>query len=161
MSSLAFYKQWKLALISSDTRKVDKLGSIIESTVSHFLDAPSFNNHLEATIDARECLILVAPHHSLRDLPPDIEEKLHELYIYGENTQNELQSFDDVCLHLTNLIVAQCTKQSIYYHCLKENGAARLFALESIARSKNLIQQLQDLCDDIDENISPGKEDNS
>jgi hypothetical protein len=56
------------------------------------------------------------------------------------------------------LIIAQCTEQSIYFHCSKENGTARYFIKECISQSKNLIKALEDLCDEIDERISFGQE---
>jgi hypothetical protein len=158
MSSLIFYKQWKLALIDSDELKVDKLRSIIESTVYNFLGTLQFIDHLKTMSYPRECLILLVPAHLINDLPLDIEEKVHKLYIYGAKYENEYPSFDDVCLELSNLIVAQCTEKSINFHRSNENGSARVFAQESIFRSKNLIKQLEDLCDDIDEKILFGQE---
>jgi len=161
MSSSIFYKHWKLALINSDKSKIDKLRSIIESTVYNFLGAFSFIDHLTTVANSRDCLILLVPAHLINELPVDIEQKLHKLYIYGEKNENEYPSFDDVCLHFSNLIIAQCTEQSINFHSSSENGLARVFAQESIIRSKNLIKQLQDLCDDIDEKIIFGQEENS
>jgi hypothetical protein len=161
MSLSKFYKQWKVALINSDRIKIDKLRSIVESTIYDFPGASSFIDHLKTMTDARECLILIAPTHLISDLPVDIEEKLLKLYIYDEKDEKELPSFDDVCLHLSNLIFAQCTEQSIYFRRSNENGPARVFAQESIIRSKNLIQQLQGLCDDIDEKIFFGQQANN
>jgi hypothetical protein len=155
------FKEWEMALIDPDERKVIKLHSITGSPVSHFPDVSSFIDHLKTMPNARQCLILLAPAHRMKDLPSDIERKIHKLYIYGEKYEEEIQSFDDICLHLSNLIITQCTERSISFHRSNENGPARVYAQESITRSKIFIQQLQDLCDDIDEKVLPGQEENN
>jgi hypothetical protein len=158
MSSRIFYKQWKLVLIDTDENKIDKLNAIIESKVHHFPDTSSFIDHLNTMRNAHECLILLVAINLIQDLPADIEHQVHKLYIYGGKNDDQIQPFDNICLHLSNLIIAQCTEQSIRFHQLNENGPARAFAEESIFRSKIFIRQLQELCDDIDEQISFGQE---
>jgi hypothetical protein len=108
--------------------------------------------------DARERLILMTSSHLIKDLPSGIEDKLHKLYIYSDKNETGFQSFDDICLYLSNLIIAQCTERSIDFHRSNENGPARAFAQESINRSKIFIKQLQDLCDNIDDNIGFSQE---
>ena len=161
MNESIFNNRWKIALIDPDERKIDKLRSVTGLTVYHFVGTLPFIDHLRTMTNPQECLILVLPDYLLRDLPSDIRGKVFGIYIYGENDRNELQTFNDVCLHLSSLTVAQCAKQSMYYHHFNENGTARMFAQETMARCKDVIDQLQDLCDDIDENILIGSEANN
>jgi hypothetical protein len=158
MNSTAFFKEWKIALIDPDENKIGKLHSITELKVNHFRDVSSFLEHLKTIPDARQRLILLAPTHLIEGLPLDIEQRVHKLHVYGEKYEEEMQSFDDVCLNLLNLIIAQCTERSISFHRSNENGPARVYAQETMTRTKIFIQQLQYLCDDIDERVLPGQE---
>ena len=158
MSTSTFYKQWKLVLIDHDEKKVEKLRSVLDLTVHHFRSVLHFTDHLNAVTDARQCLILLVPTSLIRDLSSDIEQKLHKLYVYGEQFEEATLSFDDICLRLSNLVLAQCTEQLIYFRHSKENGLVLIFAQENIDRTKLLIGHLQDLCDDIEENIAWSQE---
>jgi hypothetical protein len=158
MERLAYFRKWKLAIIDSDEKKVDKLRSIIESPVYHFASVPPFLHYLETITDTPACVILVISDERMKELPTNTKEKLHRLYIYGDNNESKFQLFNDVCLYLANLIIAQNVEQSITYRRSKQHGPARLLAQETMARTKTLIDQLQDLCDGIDENILFGEQ---
>ncbi|CAF2439376.1 unnamed protein product [Rotaria sp. Silwood2] len=158
MSSLIHAEKWKFALIHSNPKEADKFRSIVDSKVYQFQNAPSFMTSLCEMVDARKSLILVAPDHLIRSLPSDIETRVHKLYIYNEDGENKYQSLNDIYLDLSNLILAQSIERTIFFRRSKQNGAARLHAQESMAQTKKLIDQLSDLCHDIDENILLGKE---
>ena len=57
MESLTYHREWELVLLGPDSKKIDQLGSFIESTVYHFSGVPPFMDFLRTTIDAQARLI--------------------------------------------------------------------------------------------------------
>ena len=159
MSSSTVYKQWKFAIIDDDATRIEKLSSIIQPTKTHyFRNVSCFNDYLKTTTDARECLVLTTSSRLMSDLPKNIEQNLYRLFVYGENDEDRMPSFKDVCSLLSNLLLAQRTEQYFYSCHLNDRGLTRVLAQELIGRHGDAAQQLEDLCAAIDEQIPFGEQ---
>jgi len=158
MSSSTVYKQWKFAIIDDDATKIDKLRSSIQSTIHCFPNVSLFNGYLQTTTDARECLVLTISSRLISDLPQDIEQNLYRLFVYGEKDEHDMPSFNEVCLLLSDLLIAQRTEQWIYSHHSNERALAQALAQELIFRHEDAAKQLEDLCAAIDDQIPFGEQ---
>lgn len=159
MSAFIIYNKWKYAIIENDATKTQKLISLIQPARTHcFPNVSSFNHYLQTTGDAEECLVVIISSRLRSGLPQDIEQNTYRVLVYGENDEHGMPSFKDVCLLLSDLLLAQGTEQYHYSCHLNDRGLTRALARELISRHDNAIQQLEDLCAAIDDEIPFGEE---
>lgn len=160
MSSSTVYKQWQFAIIDDDATKIKKISLIIQPTSTRcFPDVSSFNNYLQTARDARERLVLTIPSNLTADLPKDIEKNLYRFFVYGEKDEHGTLSFEDVCLLLSSLLLAQRTEQCLHSFNLNDRGLTRALAQELMSRHDDAAQQLEHLCAAIDDQIPFGEPD--
>lgn len=159
MVSRMYYRPLEFVVIGSDSKRADQLKIDLGSTVHHFPTVSSFIGFLTSTPNASEYLILLISNKLFNNLPPNIKQRVRELYIYTDDPGDKTyQTFKDACLILRGLVIVQYNAEFVSSHMSNDLGLAKANLMQIMQLNKSQIQDLQDLYDELDENEQCGQE---